>query len=347
MKLQLDKTSDTPIYLQITDQIQELIRKGELISGEKLPTERELKREYNISVGTVKAAYKKLAQMNKVISVQGSGTYVARMQTELEMSHLRAEIDQLLNRALSAEITEEQIRDILEQEIARFKCRMPNVHIAWVCACEELLETTVTELAHTPLVRLDSFTVAQIRQNPSLLQNHYDLIITTERYYEELCRLAPSQMDCIYQISLTLNWQSIYEIAQIQEEVPILFWCVEDVFEKTVRRYFLQNRSEKTLFSVTGQEPGEDTLTRFSLLVVPPQTTLSRHPGMLSKIQYAAQNGVRVLHVDYKLDRGSLLFLRTLVRNVWSDKCRNGFSEIDGNLEFHRLNAPRRCEAAL
>ena len=100
MKLQLDKTSDTPIYLQITDQIQELIRRGELISGEKLPTERVLKREYNISVGTVKAAYKKLAQMNKVISVQGSGTYVARMQTELEMSHLRAEIDQLLNRAL-------------------------------------------------------------------------------------------------------------------------------------------------------------------------------------------------------------------------------------------------------
>ncbi len=88
-------------------------------------------------------------------------------------------------------------------------------------------------------------------------------------------------------------------------------------------------------------------MTRFSLLVVPPQSTLSRHPGMLSKIQYAAQNGVRVLHVDYKLDRGSLLFLRMLVRNVWSDKCRNGFSEIDGNLEFHRLNAPRRCEAAL
>ena len=116
MKLTLDKSSDVPIYLQIVDQVLEMIRSGELVSGEKLPTERELKQEYSISVGTAKAAYKKLVQMNKVISVQGSGTYVMRMETELEMAHLRAEIDQALNRAFSAEITEEQIRDILEQE---------------------------------------------------------------------------------------------------------------------------------------------------------------------------------------------------------------------------------------
>lgn len=88
MKLTLDKSSDVPIYLQIVDQVLEMIRSGELVSGEKLPTERELKQEYSISVGTAKAAYKKLVQMNKVISVQGSGTYVMRMETELEMAHL-------------------------------------------------------------------------------------------------------------------------------------------------------------------------------------------------------------------------------------------------------------------
>lgn len=111
MKLNLDKSSDIPIYLQIVEHILEMIRSGELVNGEKLPTERELKNEYQISVGTVKSAYKMLAQMNKVVSVQGSGTYVTRMQTELEMAHLRSGVDQLLFHAFSAEISEEQIRD--------------------------------------------------------------------------------------------------------------------------------------------------------------------------------------------------------------------------------------------
>ena len=45
MKLTLDKSSDVPIYLQIVDQVLEMIRSGELVSGEKLPTERELNQE--------------------------------------------------------------------------------------------------------------------------------------------------------------------------------------------------------------------------------------------------------------------------------------------------------------
>ena len=347
MKLTLDKSSDVPIYLQIVDQVLEMIRSGELVSGEKLPTERELKQEYSISVGTAKAAYKKLVQMNKVISVQGSGTYVMRMETELEMAHLRAEIDQALNRAFSAEITEEQIRDILEQEIARFKRRTPNVHIAWVCACEELLETTVAELASIPLVKLDSFTIAQVQRNPSLLQDHFDLVITTERYYTQVCRLLSNQRDRVYQISLTMKRESVYEIAQIKEDTPILFWCIEDIFEKTVKNRFLPHHNAGRLFSVTGKEPSAEALISCPVLVVPPKTTMQRHPGMFEKVLAATQSGVQVLYINYELDRGSLLFLRSTVRNVWSNNCKNGFTEMDSNLDFHRLELPEKCELEL
>ncbi len=333
----MDKNSDVPIYLQIVEQILQMIRSGELASGEKLPTERELKHEYQISVGTVKSAYKTLAQMNKVISVQGSGTYVTRMQTELEMAHLRSGIDQLLFQAFSAEISEEQIRDILEQEIVRFKRRTPNVHVAWICACEELLETAVSELAVMPLVKLSSFTITQVRKEPSLLQGTFDLVVTTERYYAELCQMVPNEQDHIYQVSLTMNRESIYEISKIDPHASVLFWSLEEVFERTVRKRFLPYHNPETLFSMETQTPKLRDLTAYSVLAVPAKTTVVRHENMAQLVAAAAQNGVQVLYIRYELDRGSVLFVRTLVRNTWSNKCRNGFSEIHDNPDFHRL----------
>ena len=72
-----------------------------------------------------------------------------------------------------------------------------------------------------------------------------------------------------------------------------------------------------------------------------------RHPGMFEKVLAATQSGVQVLYINYELDRGSLLFLRSTVRNVWSNNCKNGFTEMDSNLDFHRLELPEKCELEL
>lgn len=347
MKLNLDKSSDIPIYLQIVEHILEMIRSGELVNGEKLPTERELKNEYQISVGTVKSAYKMLAQMNKVVSVQGSGTYVTRMQTELEMAHLRSGVDQLLFQAFSAEISEEQIRDILDQEIVRFKRRTPNVHIVWICACEELLEAAVSELADMPLVKLSSFTITQVRSDPDMLKGSFDLIVTTERYYAELCQLAPNEQDHIYQVSLTMSPESVYEISRIDPRASVLLWSLEEVFERTARKRILPYHDADTLFSTRDPNPALEDLTAHQVLAVPAKTTVARHETMAQLVAAAAQSGVQVLYIHYELDRGSVLFVRTLVRNTWSNKCRNGFSEIHDNPDFHRLDAPYKSRPEL
>mgnify|MGYP002611225316 CR=1 FL=1 len=65
-----------PIYQQVAQQILQDIKEGKLRPGDRLPTERELAAQLGVARGTVKKAYRELADNNLVEVIQGSGTYV-------------------------------------------------------------------------------------------------------------------------------------------------------------------------------------------------------------------------------------------------------------------------------
>ena len=72
----IDKDKNKPIYKQLVDEILEDIKQGRLNPEDKLPTERELAERLGISRGTVKKAYKELADNGVIEVIQGSGSYI-------------------------------------------------------------------------------------------------------------------------------------------------------------------------------------------------------------------------------------------------------------------------------
>ena len=74
--LKLDKTSKTPIYLQIYQQLKDQIISGQLKTGERLRATRVLSEEYRLSRNTVLTAYQQLESEGFVRSIIGSGFYV-------------------------------------------------------------------------------------------------------------------------------------------------------------------------------------------------------------------------------------------------------------------------------
>lgn len=76
MLLQLDFSSDTPIYLQIRNQIVMGIADGHLTAGEKLPTIRALADESGINMMTVSKAYQLLKQEGYIAADRRSGAIV-------------------------------------------------------------------------------------------------------------------------------------------------------------------------------------------------------------------------------------------------------------------------------
>lgn len=65
---------------QIFDQLREIISRGKLKPGEKLPPERELADSFGASRPSVKSAISKLVNLGIVEQMQGKGTYVRPMQ---------------------------------------------------------------------------------------------------------------------------------------------------------------------------------------------------------------------------------------------------------------------------
>ncbi|MDK7160549.1 GntR family transcriptional regulator, partial [Pauljensenia sp. UMB3104] len=69
MKITLSKFSKEPLYQQIVQELKRNILSGELQEEEQLPSIRQLAKDLEVSVITVKKAYEKLEQENFLMTV--------------------------------------------------------------------------------------------------------------------------------------------------------------------------------------------------------------------------------------------------------------------------------------
>ncbi|CEF18323.1 Transcriptional regulator, GntR family [Staphylococcus xylosus] len=83
MKILLKNSSESPIYEQIKQQIKENILKGYVVSGEHLPSMRELAQDLSVSVITTKRAYEDLEKDGFVFTIRGKGTFVKEQDSSI------------------------------------------------------------------------------------------------------------------------------------------------------------------------------------------------------------------------------------------------------------------------
>ncbi len=101
--LSLDFHSGVPIYLQIVEQIQELVLNGKLIPGDQLPTVRQLAAEIRVNFNTVARAYRMLDEARLISTQQGRGTYILNLPgTEFKQKIKTDSLEIQLKRALQA-----------------------------------------------------------------------------------------------------------------------------------------------------------------------------------------------------------------------------------------------------
>jgi len=114
MTQQNQSQSRRPVYEDIREHIQDLIRKGELRRGDKLPPERKLAETFNVSRNSVREALRVLAENNIVQSRHGAGTYICAEDESSLVNSLTRALENKKRRL--REIFE--FRRILEPQIA-------------------------------------------------------------------------------------------------------------------------------------------------------------------------------------------------------------------------------------
>jgi GntR family transcriptional regulator len=87
-----DPSDELPVGLQLTWRLRALIATGQLASGERLPSFRQLAGWAGVNVNTVRAVYEGLEADGLVVSRQGQGTFVADgVEAAPELEEIAAE----------------------------------------------------------------------------------------------------------------------------------------------------------------------------------------------------------------------------------------------------------------
>ncbi len=85
----IDRTeTSVPLYVQIAEGLLDKIESGELTSGDRLPSERELSETLGVNRLTLRRALRVLEDQGLLIRRRGSGTYVAEPKIEWQAGRL-------------------------------------------------------------------------------------------------------------------------------------------------------------------------------------------------------------------------------------------------------------------
>ena len=115
MMISVDPAGATPPYEQVKEQIDGLIRSGELAQGTRLPTVRQLAGEVGVAVNTVARAYKEL-EADRMIETRGrNGTFVLASRSRTNDANTHAAATALVRAAREAGLSLAETSEILRR----------------------------------------------------------------------------------------------------------------------------------------------------------------------------------------------------------------------------------------
>lgn len=206
MTEKLYKNKPSPLYIQLKEILKSKIENNEFKIGSLMPTQQELSKKLNVSMITVKQAFKELTNEGLIHYVQGKGTFVQEKKNDV--SELR--IADLYH-------TESKLKEILFE---RFQDKF-NVKIV------------VIKTEDSVIKRMEELEQAQQSDKP------FDLIFTDEWFTPDLIRkgiAAPIK----YSNDFNSIYKSLLDIPSSNNVVfsipfafsPVLLFYNKDIFNK-------------------------------------------------------------------------------------------------------------------
>ena len=116
--LTLSQSDKRPMYLQIMEQIKQRIALGDWVSGQAIPSIRQLAVELQVSVITVKRAYYELEREGVIVTQQGKGSHVSStpgLSQRLREHELEQHLEQAARIAARLGMRPEQLGDRLRE----------------------------------------------------------------------------------------------------------------------------------------------------------------------------------------------------------------------------------------
>ena len=280
MEFQIDASG--PIYRQLVEQILARIKTGELQPGDRLPTERELAAQLGVARGTVKKAYRELADNNIIEVIQGSGSYVYDDRDVFNSERRRIAmqlVDETIAKLDLWDFSVQEIETMLRISLAKRERTDRLVRVAVVDCNPESLSIFKKQLLYIPGISISVFLVESIilDDDPKALLADFDLVLTTVTHYGQIAQSLAGSGVKLLQVAMAPSRHTIVSITTLPKETAIGIVCSSNKFANLITEQLTYFLARQQTFDVNFETDLQSTIRfiqNYGAIVVSPDSLL-------------------------------------------------------------------------
>jgi DNA-binding transcriptional regulator YhcF (GntR family) len=324
--IEIDKSLNEPVYLQIIEKIAAAIGQGGLKPGDKLPTERDLASHLEVARGTVTRAYAELARQGVIEVVQGRGSIVSPRSAEgmtgrKEKAH--AEISSLIDSLTDLRFGFQEMRMMVDLAISEREESLASLNVAAVDCNPETLGMFERQIGLLSRVGVRKFLLEEITSDPhpDRRLGDFDLVITTSTHFPDLRSLAPSVADRILQVAVSPSQETVMKLAGVRPSQSMGALCDSIKFFSIIQNRLKEMHLNGPLTALYSPRP-PGALAGFlrdkDVLILPPAGQAALSLEEARAVTAFTERGGLTLVFDYQIQKGSLVYVEERIRALSS-----------------------------
>jgi DNA-binding transcriptional regulator YhcF (GntR family) len=308
MNIILAKNHSLGIKDQIKRQIRNMVKSGRLVSGQMLPSAKDMAILLNVNRNTVASAYRELVTEGSLETIKGSGTFVKAGKISQRTNELVGIFDKAFQKAMSSGFNREEISEFLLTYIATH-LENPQGQTVLVVECnQEAMEHISSTLRQELAVQTKGLLIHEIEQTPSLFDEllpEVDLIVCGFNHIEELKKAVSKIPVEIVAVMLKPETRIINELFQLSPGTHVGFVCANQRSTET----FYKSQFFSSGSSLTRIWAGMDNPRKVREMLDQCDVVFATH-YVFERMHELAGPDKRVIEVELSIDTSSINYVK-------------------------------------
>ncbi len=310
LNIKLKKTTGTPYYVQIENQIISAIRAESLLKNDRLPPERELADMLGVSRKTVSRAYGNLVEQGVLSCEQGRGTFVLERPADQghsgALEEMEAHMISAIELALQSGIDEKSLLRTFTRVVHRQYKNVKRIDAVFIECNVEQARSFSKQLESASGKTIHPYTLSEIEAMDPRAQKQIaqaGMVITTFNHMgtvKELLQYLKIDKRVIG-VAITPNLESLIRIAKYPASKKIGLISLSEEFFFSVRSALkMAGLDHVEMAFTTTYDP------KSIVAFVQDLDVLVVSPGRMEDVVKTISKPVDIIEFEYQLDQGSL-----------------------------------------
>ncbi|MFD3155656.1 GntR family transcriptional regulator [Haloimpatiens sp. FM7330] len=302
--------------MQVKNQIMDLIKKGHLKVGYKMPTERELAQKLRVSRNTISTSYNELEQEGVLKSYQGKGTFVAEEAISWKDQNIRKRIvkfvDLGLEEALEIGIDPDSFLEIVIQRVKEKKDIMNKLVASYVeCNIEQarMFSQQLNKISNMNVIPITLNDLKNMDKETKEKLEKTQVIIATFNHVNEVVELIKDTKKEVLGVAINPNIETIVKIARYTDGTKFGFVCISEEFMFKVKGALegagLGNIIDIQYSNSKDKEELAKLIDKSDVMIV--------SPGRYKEIKELNKDNKDIIEFLYDLDNDSVKALKSKI----------------------------------